>query len=159
MSEAEVEIRRRVVAEARSWVGTPFHHQGRVKGVGVDCLMHIREVGEQGKFMPRIKPRDDRQYWNFYGRRPNPPVMRECLARFLVPIAASDAKHGDIAWMDWRELGMPIHMAVRSELRRVPHIIHAIWDHQVVEHTFDDWHRAKVVEYWRYPAVAAAVGA
>jgi cell wall-associated NlpC family hydrolase len=26
-----------VVAEARSWIGTPFHHQGRLKGVGVDC--------------------------------------------------------------------------------------------------------------------------
>jgi cell wall-associated NlpC family hydrolase len=26
-----------IVAEARSYIGTPFHHQGRLKGVGVDC--------------------------------------------------------------------------------------------------------------------------
>lgn len=26
-----------VVAEARTWIGTPYHHQARVKGVGVDC--------------------------------------------------------------------------------------------------------------------------
>lgn len=26
-----------VVAEARTWLGTPYHHHGRVKGVGVDC--------------------------------------------------------------------------------------------------------------------------
>ncbi|HEX3884738.1 MAG TPA: hydrolase [Stellaceae bacterium] len=26
-----------VVAEAESWLGTPFHHQARIKGVGVDC--------------------------------------------------------------------------------------------------------------------------
>ena len=25
------------VAEALTWLGTPYHHQGRVKGVGVDC--------------------------------------------------------------------------------------------------------------------------
>ena len=25
------------VAEAMTWLGTPHHHQGRVKGVGVDC--------------------------------------------------------------------------------------------------------------------------
>ena len=29
--------RAQVVAEARSWIGTPFQHQARVKGVGVDC--------------------------------------------------------------------------------------------------------------------------
>jgi len=27
-----------VVAEALSWVGTPYRHQGRRKGVGCDCL-------------------------------------------------------------------------------------------------------------------------
>jgi NlpC/P60 family putative phage cell wall peptidase len=28
-----------VVAEARSWIGTPYHHLAAVKGVGVDCAM------------------------------------------------------------------------------------------------------------------------
>lgn len=28
----------RVVAEARSWVGTPYQHLGRVKGSGCDCV-------------------------------------------------------------------------------------------------------------------------
>ncbi len=27
-----------IVKAARSFVGTPYHHQGRVKGVGVDCV-------------------------------------------------------------------------------------------------------------------------
>jgi cell wall-associated NlpC family hydrolase len=26
-----------IVAEARSWIGTPYLHDGRLKGVGVDC--------------------------------------------------------------------------------------------------------------------------
>lgn len=30
-------IAAQVIAEARSWIGTPYHHKGRVKGVGVDC--------------------------------------------------------------------------------------------------------------------------
>lgn len=30
--------RAEVVAEARSWIGTPFHHHACVKGVGVDCI-------------------------------------------------------------------------------------------------------------------------
>lgn len=30
--------RAQVVAQARSWVGTPWHHQGRIWGLGVDCV-------------------------------------------------------------------------------------------------------------------------
>lgn len=29
--------RNEVIAEARTWKGTPYQHRGRVKGVGVDC--------------------------------------------------------------------------------------------------------------------------
>ena len=36
--DAEVEPwRRAVVAEAESWLRTPWHHNARIKGVGVDC--------------------------------------------------------------------------------------------------------------------------
>lgn len=35
-----------VVAEARSWVGTPFHWQARVKGVGCDCMGLVAGVAE-----------------------------------------------------------------------------------------------------------------
>lgn len=31
-------LRSDVLREARSWIGTPFKHQARVKGVGVDCV-------------------------------------------------------------------------------------------------------------------------
>lgn len=38
-----------IVDTARQWIGTPWHHQGRVKGVGVDCvglvLCVARELG------------------------------------------------------------------------------------------------------------------
>ncbi len=38
-----------VVQAARAWLGTPFHHQARLKGVGVDCVGLVigvaRELG------------------------------------------------------------------------------------------------------------------
>jgi len=37
MSAAEAKEREAVVAEAESWIGTPFHDGARVKGGGVDC--------------------------------------------------------------------------------------------------------------------------
>ena len=42
----EVELRERIVAEARSWLGTPYHHAARVKGAGVDCAMLLAAVYE-----------------------------------------------------------------------------------------------------------------
>jgi cell wall-associated NlpC family hydrolase len=39
-----LEERRHVVREARSWVGTPYHPQGDVKGAGVDCGMLLVRV-------------------------------------------------------------------------------------------------------------------
>ncbi len=33
-----------ITAAARSWIGTPYHHQASVKGVGCDCLGLLRGV-------------------------------------------------------------------------------------------------------------------
>jgi cell wall-associated NlpC family hydrolase len=35
-----------IVAEARGWLGTPFHYQQSVKGVGCDCLGFVVGVAE-----------------------------------------------------------------------------------------------------------------
>src|SRR5262249_4757318 len=45
-----------VVAEAESWIGTPFHHAARVKGAGVDCLMLLAEVYERAGIVPHLEP-------------------------------------------------------------------------------------------------------
>jgi len=40
MTRPEMDPRRLAVTEeARVWLGTPYHHMGRVKGAGTDCLM------------------------------------------------------------------------------------------------------------------------
>lgn len=50
------ELRQAVVAEAESWLGTPFHHEARVKGAGVDCLMLLAEVYERAGVIEHAKP-------------------------------------------------------------------------------------------------------
>lgn len=34
----------RVVIAARAWIGTPYHHQASLMGVGTDCLGLVRGV-------------------------------------------------------------------------------------------------------------------
>ena len=60
--------REEIVAEARKWIGTPFRHQGRIRGRGVDCvglpLCVMRDLGiadwtEDFRVYPR-RPMTDR---------------------------------------------------------------------------------------------------
>ena len=59
---AEQEQREAVVAEARTWIGTPWHHMAAIKGAGVDCAMLLArvyiEVGLVAEFDPRPYPTD-----------------------------------------------------------------------------------------------------
>ena len=37
-------VRSKVIEEARTWIGTPYHHAARIKGVGVDCIQLLLGV-------------------------------------------------------------------------------------------------------------------
>ena len=50
-----IEARAAVVKEALSWQGTPYHHQARVKGAGVDCGMFLAEVFERAGVIPHAE--------------------------------------------------------------------------------------------------------
>lgn len=51
----EAEERACVVAAARTWLGTKYHHMGRVKGAGVDCLTLLAGVFEEAGLIPRVE--------------------------------------------------------------------------------------------------------
>ncbi len=48
--------REAVIEEARSWLKTPWHHEARIKGAGVDCGMLILEVYEKVGLIPHVVP-------------------------------------------------------------------------------------------------------
>jgi len=43
-----------VIAEVETWLRTPYHHMGRIKGGGTDCLMLLAEVYEAAGVTPHI---------------------------------------------------------------------------------------------------------
>ena len=47
-------IRERIIAEAKTWLGTPFHCGSRVKGVGVDCAQLLAAVYHEVGLIPEI---------------------------------------------------------------------------------------------------------
>lgn len=58
----ENDQRQMIVNEAKTWLLTPWHHEGRIKGAGVDCGMFLIEIFERTGLIPHIDvphyPRD-----------------------------------------------------------------------------------------------------
>lgn len=54
MSKLTSDEKKAVIDEALSWRGTPFHHAGRIKGVGVDCAMFPLEVFSRVGLIPPL---------------------------------------------------------------------------------------------------------
>jgi NlpC/P60 family putative phage cell wall peptidase len=82
-----------IVAEARSWVGTPYRHQASIQGVGCDCLGLVRGVwralyGDEPEAPPPYRPD-----WAETGGR---ETLLEAARRHLVEIPVSAARPGDV---------------------------------------------------------------
>jgi len=57
----------RVIGEATSWMGTPYHHLANVKGVGVDCAMLVVEVFKACALVPLdLDPRPYAPDWHLH---------------------------------------------------------------------------------------------
>jgi len=82
-----------VVAEAMTWLGTPYHHLAAVKGAGVDCAMLLVQVFKAvGELDPAFDPRPYSPQW-FLHR------SEEKFVNFLLPLARRVAAPslGDVA--------------------------------------------------------------
>jgi len=65
-SPAPLAIRAPIVAEARSWIGTPYHHAADVKGVGCDCgMLLVRVFVDLGLVAP-FDPRPYAHDWHLH---------------------------------------------------------------------------------------------
>ena len=51
----EEEQRDLVIKTAKEYIGTPYHPEGRRKGVGVDCLTLLSGVWEDAGLLPRVE--------------------------------------------------------------------------------------------------------
>lgn len=58
--------REAVVAIARTWRDTPFHHEARIKGIGVDCLQFVVAVYQEAGLLDDIEIEHYPHDWHFH---------------------------------------------------------------------------------------------
>jgi len=132
-----------VIRSARGWLGTRFHHQGRRKGVGVDCIGLVvgvaRELGLEV---------DDRVN---YPREPHDGELQAELEKYLLK---SELKAGCVAL--FRLEKEPQHVGIVSDYNGAGlGLIHAYMQaRKVVEHNLDASWRAKIVAVYGFPQTA-----
>lgn len=83
--------RARVTTEARSWIGTPYHHLGDIKGAGVDCAMLVWRIYHDLGLIDVPDPRPYPVEWHLH--RSEERYLAQ-LEQFAQPVSAPQL--GDI---------------------------------------------------------------
>lgn len=66
MTHHEEMQREAVIHEALTWLGTPYHHHGRLKGVGVDCGQSLCAIYEAAGVTAPIDPGTYSTAWHLH---------------------------------------------------------------------------------------------
>ncbi len=136
-----------IVHAARGWLGTRFHHQGRLKKSatargGVDCLGLL--IGVAGELNLPFTQYDETSYSHY----PDTERLRHHLTTLLQEISVESIEPGDILLFSID--GNPQHLAIVGEISGELSIIHSYAPARaVVEHVLDEWWRERVVAAFR----------
>lgn len=132
--------RQAIVDTARTCIGTPFRHQGRLKGVGLDCI---------GLVIWTMKTLGISDYdYTTYPMMPPADLMTKIMAEKLDIIPLDDARPGDL--YRFQVSGEPIHVGIATDIG----VLHAVQARNgIVEHRLDAAWRAKVVKTYRIPGL------
>lgn len=137
-----------IIDEARTWLGTPWQHQGSLKGVGADCAGFIEGVNINCGLLVRQAFAKD------YRRREDGATMLHLLNE-LTEFSDSETRLASIiAFHDGREPSVPRHLAFASQI--LPHttyIIHSSERMGVAEHRIDASWIKKIHSLWRIKGI------
>ena len=114
--------RLRLVEIAHSWLGTPWHHEARIKGAGVDCLQLLIAVYVEAGLIDDIHPDPYASDWHLHRDEPR---YLEGLLGYCDPV--DDPLPGDIVMFKYGR--QAAHGAIVIDW---PTIIHAWRDQRAV---------------------------
>jgi NlpC/P60 family putative phage cell wall peptidase len=148
-----------VVECARSYLGTPYRHQGRLKGIGLDCIGLALCVGADLGLNDREGKPVHRYMYADYSRQPlGEELQEECARRLVVksfypPADLSDVLPGDVLTM--RVPSVITHLAIVSELTHGLGMIHSYSGVRkiVVEHLIDQKWARRIAGVFSFPGV------
>jgi len=136
-----------IVAVARTWIGTPYHHQGALRGVGCDCLGLVRGVYQQitGK-SPETPP----PYTPDWAEAAGEETLIAAASRHLIKLSVDEAGPGDVVLFRLSPGAMAKHAGILLGQGRM---VHAYSGRAVVEVHLGPWWWRRRAASFRFPGV------
>lgn len=148
---ADCAKRLEVITEARTWVGTPFHHQGYTKALsnvkgGADCIGMIRGIAHNLDLCEvDVFSRRAETYMG-YGKIPHPLKFLGALHEYMREIPVMELLWADV--LVFRGKRYPQHIALITD-RGIVHSYEP--NKKIVEHDINDKWWARRMFAFRFP--------
>lgn len=127
-----------IIAEARAWIGTPYHHQASLIGVGADCLGLVRGVWRtlHGRDA-EVPPAYSRDWAEATGEE----TLLSAASRHLSAVAVDDMQPGHVLIFRFR----PDLPAKHAGILVTPAtFVHAMEGAAAAEVPFGTWWRRRI---------------
>ncbi|MBS3650793.1 C40 family peptidase [Pseudaminobacter sp. 19-2017] len=134
-----------VVAEVLTWIGTPYRHQGRRKGVGCDCLGLVIGVWTA---VYGIAPEEPGSYSADWAEAGGEDRLLEAARRWFREKSPAQAAPGDLLLFRWRKELPAKHAAILSAPDR---FVHAYEGTAVVESALVPQWRRRIAGVFAFP--------
>lgn len=141
----------RIVKATRRWIGTPYHDQASVRGVGCDCLGLLRGVWRD--FVgpePMLVP----PYSHDWGEAGPVEVLAEAARAAMIELDVADARTGNVILFRMRPGAIAKHCGILSghgRNGRSRRFIHAYERTGVIEEYLTPAWQRRVAFAFRFP--------
>ena len=98
-----------VIASARGWLGTPYHDQASVRGVGCDCLGLVRGVWRE---LYGPEPMPIPPYSRDWGETGPREVLAEGARRMMIEVSPAEAGPGALVLFCMRPRAIAKHVGI-----------------------------------------------
>ncbi len=105
----------RIVKAARRWIGTPYHDQASVCGVGCDCLGLLRGVWRD---VVGPEPLSVPPYSRDWGEAGPVEVLAEAARAAMIELDVAEARTGDVILFRMRTGAIAKHVGILSDTPR-----------------------------------------
>ena len=143
----EIALGARIVAIARGWIGTPYHHQASCRGVGTDCLGLVRGIYRD------VTGRDvdvQTNYTRDWAEASGIETMLAGARAHLGEIDISDLAPGDVVVFRLRHGFVAKHVGIVATATTM---IHAMESCAVAEVALSPWWRRHIAGAFRFPDI------
>lgn len=117
----EDEFRSAIATEARTWIGTPYHPNGNLKGAGVNCAQFLYGAAKNAGVLPEDAP-DPRKFTAQLAAKTKEERLVAYIAAYGgAEIPEGEVKTGDIVF--YRVAGEHGHTAIVLDW---PNVVHSM---------------------------------